>query len=57
MDKVFTEEINKITLSSNDDKSIPSIDSIETYTYGMSKDAASEKEGNKYNNINKTIQK
>ena len=55
MDKVFTEEINKITLSSNDDKSIPSIDSIETYTYRMSKDVASEKEGNKYNNINKTI--
>ena len=28
---VFTEEINKIVLSSNDDKKILSIDSIETY--------------------------
>ena len=27
---VFTEEINKIALSSNDDKRIPSVDSIET---------------------------
>ena len=27
---VFTEEINKITLSSNDDKRMQSIDSIET---------------------------
>ena len=29
---VFTEEINKIALSSNDDKIIQSIDSIETCT-------------------------
>ena len=28
--KVFTEEINKIALSSNDDKRMQSIDSIET---------------------------
>ena len=28
---VFTEEINKIALSSNDDKSLQSIDLIETY--------------------------
>ena len=27
---VFTEEINKIALSSNDDERIPSVDSIET---------------------------
>ena len=33
---VFTEEINKITLTSNDDKRTQSIDSIETYVYGMS---------------------
>ena len=33
---VFTEEINKTTLSSNDDKRIQSVDSIETYAYGMS---------------------
>ena len=30
---VFTEEINKIALSSNDDKIIQSIDSIETCTW------------------------
>ena len=29
--KVFAEEIDKIALSSNDDKRIYSIDSIETY--------------------------
>ena len=28
---IFTEEINKIALSSNNDKRIQSIDSIETY--------------------------
>ena len=40
----MTEEINKIALSSNnDDKRIQSIDLIETYTYGMSKDLKSEK--------------
>ena len=32
---VFTKEINKITLSSSNDKIIESIDSIETYAYGM----------------------
>ena len=31
MHNVFTEEINKIALSSNDDKRMQSIDSIETY--------------------------
>ena len=40
---VFTEEINKIALSLNDDKRMQSIDSIETYAYGMSKDLVSEK--------------
>ena len=35
---VFTEEINKIALSSNDDKRIQSIDSIETYAHRTSKD-------------------
>ena len=34
----FTEEINKIALSSNDDKRIQSIDLIETYAHGMSKE-------------------
>ena len=35
---VFTEEINTISLISNDDKRMQSIDMIETYAYGMSKD-------------------
>ena len=30
---VFTEEINKIAISPNDDKRMKSIDSIETYAY------------------------
>ena len=34
---VFTEEINKISLSSNDDKRMQPIDSIEMFGYGMSK--------------------
>ena len=32
--KVYTEEINKITLSSNDDKRIQSFDKVTTYPYG-----------------------
>ena len=36
---VFTEDINKITLSSNDDKRMQLIDSIETYAYGMNENA------------------
>ena len=35
---VFTEEIDKIALSSNDAKRMQSIDSIETYNYGTNKD-------------------
>ena len=38
MHNVFTEKINKIALSSNNDKRIQSNDSIETYAYGMSKE-------------------
>ena len=34
---VFTEETNKIDLSSNYNKRMQSIDSIETYAYGTSK--------------------
>ena len=48
---VFTEEINKVALSSNDDKRMKSIDSIETYLYVMSKDIVGEKEEIKCNNI------
>ena len=35
---VFTEDFNKTALSSNDDKRMQSIDSIETYARGRSKD-------------------
>ena len=35
---VFTEEINKIALISNDNTRMKSIDSIETYAYGISKE-------------------
>ena len=48
---VFTEEINKITLSSNDDKRMQSIDSIETYAYGMNKDLVCKKKEIKCSNI------
>ena len=48
---VFIEEIKKTALSSNDDKRMQSIDSIETYEYGTSKDLESEKEEIKCNNI------
>ena len=41
---VFTEEINKIALSSKDDKRVQSIDSAETY--GMKKDAICKKQRN-----------
>ena len=34
---VFTEEINKIALSSDDDIRMQSIDLIEIYAYGMNK--------------------
>ena len=53
--KKFTEEINKIPLSSNDDKRMQSIDSIETYAYRTSKDLVSEKEESKCNNIMKKL--
>ena len=48
---VFTEDINKIDLKSNDDKRIQSIDSIETYAYGTSKDLICKKEKTKVNKI------
>ena len=41
---VFTEEINKIGLSSNDDKIIQSISSIETHAHGTSKNLICKKE-------------
>ena len=48
---VFTEEIKKIALSSNDDKRIQSIDSIKTYAHNTSKDLVCNKEEIKCNNI------
>ena len=35
---IFTEEINSIALSSDNDKIMQSIDSIEIYAYGINKD-------------------
>ena len=54
---VFTEEINKIPLSSNDDKRMQSFDSIETYAYGLNKNIVKEKEEIKSNNIIKQYKK
>ena len=48
---VFTEEINKIAISSNDYKRMQSIDSIVTYAHGTNKDLVSEKEVIKCSNI------
>ena len=47
---VFTEVINKIAFSSND-KRMQSIDLIETYAHGTSKDLICKKEKIKCNNI------
>ena len=44
------EEINKIALSSNDDKRMQSIDLIGAYACGMSQDLVSGKEEIKYCN-------
>ena len=57
MHNVITEEINKITLSSNDDKRMQSAESIETYVYGTSKDVVIEKEEIKCNNVTKRYKK
>ena len=50
-DNVSTEQINNISLSSNEDKRMHSVDSIETFEYGTSKDLVSEKEEIKCSNI------
>ena len=47
----FTEGINKITLSSNDDKGIESIDLIETRAYRTRKDLVCKKKETKRNYI------
>ena len=51
MHNVFTEEINKIALSCNDDKRMQPIDLIETYAYGINKNLVCKKEEIKCNNI------
>ena len=48
---VFTEGINKIALSPNDEKIMQSIDSVKTYAYGTSKDVVCTKGEIKCNNI------
>ena len=48
---VFTEEVNKIAVSSNDDKRTQLIDSTETYAYEMSKGIACKKKKIKCSNI------
>ena len=48
---VFTEKINKIALSSDDDKRMQSIDLLKSYAYGTIKDLVSAKEEIKCNNI------
>ena len=52
---VFTEEIDKIALNLNDDKIMQTMDLIETYAYGTSKDLVSGKEDQMWQ-FNKTIQ-
>ena len=54
---VITEEVNKIALSSNDDKRMQSIDSTETYEYITSNDLVSDKEEIKCNNLIKRYKK
>ena len=50
-------KFNNILLSSNDDKRMQSINLIETYAYGISKDLVSEKEKINWNNIIKQYKK
>ena len=47
---IFTEEVKEIALNSNNDK-IQSIDSMETYAHGTSKDLVRKKEETKCSNI------
>ena len=54
---VFIEESNKITLNSNDDKRRQSIDLIETYAHGKSKDLIFKKEKIKCISITKQYKK
>ena len=51
--QVYTEEAKKIALSANNDKRIQSIEWIETYAYGTSKNLVYKKEENKCNYLMK----
>ena len=51
MGNIFTEEINKIVLSSNDVKRMQLIGSIDAYACGTSKDLVSKKEQIRCSNI------
>ena len=50
---IFTEKINKITLSANNDKRIQSTNPVETYAYKIIKDLVCKKEEIKCINIAK----
>ena len=50
---ILLKKINKIALSSNDDKKMQSIYSIETYAYEIDKDVVCKKEEIKCTNIRK----
>ena len=54
---VFTEEVNKIAWSSNDDKRIQSVNSVETYAYGTSKDLVLKREEIQCYNVIKRYKK
>ena len=58
---IFTEEVNKISSSANNYKRIQSLDPVETYANGTSKEYVRKKEESKYNYIiiryNNTVQK
>ena len=51
MHNVCTKEIKKITLSSNDDKIMQLIDSIETYPWELNKNLLCKKEETECNKI------
>ena len=51
MHSAFTNKVNKIVWSWNDDKIMQSIDSIETYAHGINKDVVRKKKEIKCNNI------
>ena len=57
MYNAFTEEGNKISFSTNDNKTVKSMDSVETQAYGTSKGLVCKREEIKRNNIIKQYKK